>query len=234
MQVRARDWAGKRAAHACTLLPGGAAGGQHGAVKDSVCHAHRAAHPASAHAVHVPYAAVQLTRQHGLSPPPLPAQTDSIVPSQRKYTDIRTTARLLWAEGGVRRFYKGFAPCLIRAAPANGVMLLTVDKVRHRQRSAMSDGLGCLDCMCHAVPSFPECASHECLPHYARRSHSYSTVCEVCSADWCARHCRSGARCCGAPSASRALRPLAISTADAGRLADWPRHSYDNTFCHVS
>ncbi|KXZ45758.1 hypothetical protein GPECTOR_51g744 [Gonium pectorale] len=56
-------------------------------------------------------------------------QTDAINPAQRKYTDIRTTARLLWAEGGVKRFYKGFTPCLIRAAPANGVMLLTVDKV---------------------------------------------------------------------------------------------------------
>ncbi|KAG2495155.1 hypothetical protein HYH03_006763 [Edaphochlamys debaryana] len=56
-------------------------------------------------------------------------QTDAIDPKNRKYKDIPTTVRLLWAEGGVRRFYKGFTPCLIRAAPANGVMLLTVDKV---------------------------------------------------------------------------------------------------------
>lgn len=35
----------------------------------------------------------------------------------------------LWAEGGVRRFYKGFTPAIIRAAPANGIMLMTVDKV---------------------------------------------------------------------------------------------------------
>lgn len=28
-----------------------------------------------------------------------------------------------------RSFYKGFTPCIIRAAPANGIMLLTVDKV---------------------------------------------------------------------------------------------------------
>ncbi len=35
----------------------------------------------------------------------------------------------LYAEGGVPRFYKGFTPCLLRAVPANGVMLLTVDKV---------------------------------------------------------------------------------------------------------
>jgi hypothetical protein len=37
--------------------------------------------------------------------------------------------QLLWAEGGVSRFYRGFTPCLIRAAPANGAMLLTVDKI---------------------------------------------------------------------------------------------------------
>jgi len=29
----------------------------------------------------------------------------------------------------VGRFYKGFTPCLLRAVPANGIMLLTVDKV---------------------------------------------------------------------------------------------------------
>jgi solute carrier family 25 carnitine/acylcarnitine transporter 20/29 len=37
--------------------------------------------------------------------------------------------QLLWQEGGIKRFYRGFTPCLIRAAPANGVMLLTVEKV---------------------------------------------------------------------------------------------------------
>lgn len=56
-------------------------------------------------------------------------QTDNIIKAQRKYTDIPTTAKLLWAEGGVRRFYKGFTPCLIRAAPANAAMLFTVDRV---------------------------------------------------------------------------------------------------------
>jgi solute carrier family 25 carnitine/acylcarnitine transporter 20/29 len=29
----------------------------------------------------------------------------------------------------VKRFYKGFTPCLIRAAPANAAMLFTVDRV---------------------------------------------------------------------------------------------------------
>lgn len=37
--------------------------------------------------------------------------------------------QLLWAEGGLKRFYRGFTPCLIRAAPANGAMLYTVDTV---------------------------------------------------------------------------------------------------------
>jgi solute carrier family 25 carnitine/acylcarnitine transporter 20/29 len=37
--------------------------------------------------------------------------------------------QLLWQEGGVKRFYRGFTPCLMRAAPANGIMLLTVEKV---------------------------------------------------------------------------------------------------------
>jgi solute carrier family 25 carnitine/acylcarnitine transporter 20/29 len=41
----------------------------------------------------------------------------------------RARAQLLWADGGVKRFYRGFTPCLIRAAPANGAMLYTVDTV---------------------------------------------------------------------------------------------------------
>jgi hypothetical protein len=40
-----------------------------------------------------------------------------------------TTAQQLWNEGGIKRFYKGFTPCIIRSMPANGVMLLTVEKV---------------------------------------------------------------------------------------------------------
>ncbi|KAL4421587.1 hypothetical protein ABPG75_010878 [Micractinium tetrahymenae] len=57
--------------------------------------------------------------------------TDSIDPSQRRYPSIPAAARALWAEGGVSRFYRGFSPCLMRAAPANAVMLFTVDKVTH-------------------------------------------------------------------------------------------------------
>ncbi len=35
----------------------------------------------------------------------------------------------LYAEGGVPRLFRGFSPCLMRAVPANGVMLFTVDKM---------------------------------------------------------------------------------------------------------
>ncbi len=43
---------------------------------------------------------------------------------------MRLSVQLLWAEGGIGRFYRGFTPCILRAAPANGVMLLTVEKVQ--------------------------------------------------------------------------------------------------------
>ncbi|KAI8469677.1 MAG: mitochondrial carrier domain-containing protein [Monoraphidium minutum] len=56
-------------------------------------------------------------------------QTDSIIASQRKYTGLLNTAKLLWGEGGAGRFYRGFTPCLLRAAPANAAMLFTVDRV---------------------------------------------------------------------------------------------------------
>ncbi|KAK9863589.1 hypothetical protein WJX84_011011 [Apatococcus fuscideae] len=55
--------------------------------------------------------------------------TDSIVPAERKYTGMISTAQKLYAEGGIGRFYKGFSPCLMRAVPANACMLYTVDKV---------------------------------------------------------------------------------------------------------
>jgi solute carrier family 25 (mitochondrial carnitine/acylcarnitine transporter), member 20/29 len=56
-------------------------------------------------------------------------QTDSLVKSKRRYPTMVAAASGLWQEGGVSRFYRGFAPCLIRAAPANAAMLYTVDKV---------------------------------------------------------------------------------------------------------
>lgn len=57
--------------------------------------------------------------------------TDSLQRGQRQYPNMAAAARLLWAEGGLGRFYKGFAPCIIRAAPANAAMLYTVDTVNN-------------------------------------------------------------------------------------------------------
>lgn len=56
--------------------------------------------------------------------------TDSINPSQRAYPNMLSAARKLWSEGGLSRFYRGFSPCLMRAAPANATMLFTVDKMQ--------------------------------------------------------------------------------------------------------
>lgn len=48
---------------------------------------------------------------------------------QRRKGFVWICAQKLWQQGGVKRFYKGFTPCVLRAVPANGAMLLTVDKV---------------------------------------------------------------------------------------------------------
>ena len=55
--------------------------------------------------------------------------TDAIDPVKRQYPTMVAAAKKLWAEGGLSRFYRGFSPCLMRAVPANGTMLFTVDKL---------------------------------------------------------------------------------------------------------
>ena len=56
-------------------------------------------------------------------------QSDSLDPAKRKYTSVPHCFVELYKEGGIGRFFRGFAPCAIRAIPANGVMLYTVDVV---------------------------------------------------------------------------------------------------------
>jgi solute carrier family 25 carnitine/acylcarnitine transporter 20/29 len=46
-------------------------------------------------------------------------QSDAIHPAQRRYSGVADCCRQLYAEGGWRRFYRGLAPCLLRAFPAN-------------------------------------------------------------------------------------------------------------------
>ena len=61
-------------------------------------------------------------------------QSDSLNPSERKYRGIFHCASELYAEGGIGRFYRGFAPCALRAIPANGVMLYTVRRYTNFNR----------------------------------------------------------------------------------------------------
>lgn len=55
--------------------------------------------------------------------------SDSIHKAERVYPRMLMTAQKLFQDGGVKRFYRGFSPCIVRAAPANAAMLLTVEKV---------------------------------------------------------------------------------------------------------
>ncbi|KAL6783689.1 hypothetical protein ACKKBF_B05440 [Auxenochlorella protothecoides x Auxenochlorella symbiontica] len=56
--------------------------------------------------------------------------TDSMVKGERRYPTMAATARALWAEGGAGRFLRGLSLCLMRAVPANAVMLGTVSRVQ--------------------------------------------------------------------------------------------------------
>ena len=58
-------------------------------------------------------------------------QSDNSDRTQRKYRGIRHCAYTLYTqEGGVRRFFRGLLPCLMRSVPANATMLLVVEKCR--------------------------------------------------------------------------------------------------------
>jgi len=52
-------------------------------------------------------------------------QSDSPHKGKRINTSMIPTARKLFNEGGIKRFYKGFTPCMLRSIPANSVLLLT-------------------------------------------------------------------------------------------------------------
>jgi len=46
---------------------------------------------------------------------------DAIPRSERQYPTMAVAAKKIWAQGGLKRFYKGFTPCMLRAVPANAV-----------------------------------------------------------------------------------------------------------------
>lgn len=45
--------------------------------------------------------------------------------SKRRFSSIPQVYKTLLEEGGVKRFYRGFSACMLRALPANAVLLLT-------------------------------------------------------------------------------------------------------------
>jgi solute carrier family 25 carnitine/acylcarnitine transporter 20/29 len=52
-------------------------------------------------------------------------QGDSPFKDKRKFLNVVDAVNKLNAEGGYRRFYRGLSPCMLRAVPANSVLLLT-------------------------------------------------------------------------------------------------------------
>ena len=53
---------------------------------------------------------------------------DAIERPQRRFPTMLQATRTLYAEGGVRRFFTGLSPCLLRAAPANAVCFALYEK----------------------------------------------------------------------------------------------------------
>lgn len=58
-------------------------------------------------------------------------QSDHSDKAQRKFRGVVDCAQWLYSkDGGWRRFYRGYAPCLTRAPIAAGVMFLVLEKCR--------------------------------------------------------------------------------------------------------
>ena len=57
-------------------------------------------------------------------------QGDTLNPKAARYKDAADAARKLWAEGGAARFARGLDASLLRAVPANAVLLATASMVR--------------------------------------------------------------------------------------------------------
>jgi solute carrier family 25 carnitine/acylcarnitine transporter 20/29 len=55
-------------------------------------------------------------------------QSDSPLRSSRKYQGTLDAISKMYSSGGIKRFFVGLSPCLIRAAPANGVCFMLYQK----------------------------------------------------------------------------------------------------------
>ena len=56
--------------------------------------------------------------------------SDATEVSKRKYSGYVDCAQRIYKEGGLKNFFRGFTPCLLRSIPANGVMIFLVDQCR--------------------------------------------------------------------------------------------------------
>ena len=56
-------------------------------------------------------------------------------PAQRKYSGWVHCVQTLFREGGVRRFYRGYLPCLLRAVPANTTFFVLAMEARHKAKN---------------------------------------------------------------------------------------------------
>jgi solute carrier family 25 carnitine/acylcarnitine transporter 20/29 len=46
-----------------------------------------------------------------------------------KYSGMAAAARDVWTSGGVRGFYTGFLPCILRAVPANAACFVAFEMI---------------------------------------------------------------------------------------------------------
>jgi len=54
-------------------------------------------------------------------------QADSLDPTKARYRGIAHCASVIWREQGVRGFFRGFVPCMLRAFPANAGTFFTYE-----------------------------------------------------------------------------------------------------------
>lgn len=57
-------------------------------------------------------------------------QTDHPDPSARRYRSVIDCARQVWSAEGFRGFWRGFAPCLLRAFPVNAASFLAFETTK--------------------------------------------------------------------------------------------------------
>ena len=57
--------------------------------------------------------------------------------THERQISLREAFRMIKSEGGVRAFYKGFGPAIVRSFPANAVIMATYNRLSRRVKSAL-------------------------------------------------------------------------------------------------